>query len=76
MYIIDIYTVPEERKKGAASILADLVAIAAKEKGCVEMLGTVMPSAKGSTASLKVLLGYGFELKSACNDAIIFRKDL
>lgn len=76
VYIIDIYTVAEERKRGAAGILADLVAKEASEKGCTEMLGTVVPSTKGSTTSLKVLLGYGFELQSAGNDLLIFRKDL
>lgn len=76
VYIIDIYTVPEYRKKGAAGNLADIIASFGKEKGCKEMLGTVVPSAKGSTISLKVLLGYGFELQSAANDLIIFRKEL
>lgn len=76
VYIIDIYTVPEDRKKGAASVLADLVAEEARGKGCTEMLGSVCPSAKGSTTSLKILLGYGFSLLSASNDAIIMRKDI
>lgn len=76
VYIIDIYIIPEERKKGGASALADLVIEKAKEKGCVEVLGTVVPSAKGSTASLKVLLAYGFELQGASSDLIIFRKDI
>lgn len=76
VYVIDIYTVPSERKKGAASLLADLVAKEAKEHGCIEMLGTVVPSAKGSTISLRVLLGYGFELQSADKDLVVFRKDI
>lgn len=76
VYIVDIYTVPEERKKGGASALADMIAEEAKERGYTEMLGTICPSAKGSTNSMKALLGYGFELMSASNDAIILRKDL
>lgn len=76
VYIIDIYTIPEERKKGAAAALADMIADEAKERGCVEMLGTVVPSTRGSTASLKILLAYGMTLKSAGNDLIIFRKEL
>lgn len=76
VYIIDIYTIPKEREKKVASLLADMVAKEAKELGAVEMLGTVVPSAKGSTASLKVLLGYGFQLQIATNDVIVFRKDL
>ncbi len=76
VYIVDIYTVPESRKSGHASFLADLVADEARENGAIEMLGTVQPSAKGSSASLKVLLAYGFELQSASNDCIIMRKDI
>lgn len=76
VYIVDIYTVPKERKKGGASMLADFIATEARAKGCTEMLGTVMPSTKGSTSSLKVLLGYGMELQSAMSDLIVFRKDL
>ncbi len=76
VYIIDIFTVPESRKKGDAAALADIIAEEAKAKGCSEMLGTVCPSAKGSTISMKVLLAYGFELQSAVNDGIVLRKEL
>lgn len=76
VYIIDIYTIPSERKKGSAGILADLIAEEARGKGCIEMLGTVCLSAKGAKTSLQVLFAYGFELKSANNDVIILRKDI
>lgn len=76
VYIIDIYVKPEYRKSKIASDLADLIAQEAKEKGCKEMLGTVIPSAKGSTNSLKVLLGYGMTLVSSDKDLIIFKKEL
>lgn len=76
VYIIDIYVIPEFRKSRYASDLADLVAARAKDEGCTEMLGTVNPSAKNSTTSIKVLLGYGMELHSSSNDIIIFRKDI
>jgi GNAT superfamily N-acetyltransferase len=76
VYIIDIFTIPESRKKGEAAQLADLIAAEAKERGCTEMLGSVVPSTKGSTASLKVLLAYGMTLKEAGQDFIIFRKDI
>lgn len=76
VYIIDIYVVPEERHKNRAAEMADIVAQSAKIKGCTEMIGTVIPSTKNSTASLKVLLGYGMTLKSSGNDVIVFRKDL
>ena len=76
VYIVDIYTVPEMRKKGGASQFANMIADEAREKGCKEMLGTVQLSAKGSATGIKVLLSYGFEPKSASNDVIIFRKEL
>lgn len=76
VYIADIYIVPSARKSGAAGQLADMVAKEARDGGYTEMLGTVVPSAKNSTTSLKVLLGYGMSLKSATQDLIIFRKDL
>jgi len=76
VYIIDIYTQPEERKTGRAAAFADLIAAEAKEKGCTEMIGTVVPSTKGATTSLKVLLAYGMTLKTAGNDLIVFSKEL
>lgn len=76
VYIIDIYVIPLFRKSGAASDMADIIVTEAKERGCTELLGTVMPSNKNSTDSLKVLLGYGMKLQSISGEFIIFRKDI
>lgn len=76
VYIVDIYVEPLFRKSGLASEMADQIAAEAKAKGCTEMIGSVVPSTKGSTTSLKVLLGYGFELLSSTNDIIFFKKEL
>lgn len=76
VYIVDIFTLPEDRKRGDAAALADSIACEAKARGCTEMIGTVVPSTKGSTTSLKVLLGYGFTLHSASNDVIVFKKEI
>ena len=76
VYIVDIFVMPEERKNGLASALADQIVRVGKAKGCSELLGTVVPTAKGSTASLKVLLGYEMEVQSAAQDLIVFRKDI
>lgn len=76
VYIIDIYVVPAYRKEKVASALADTIMDIAREWGCVEALGTVVPSANNSTASLKVLLGYGMTLKSSSNDLIVFSKEI
>jgi GNAT superfamily N-acetyltransferase len=76
VYIVDIYIHPDFRHDGAASIIADSIVDVAKAKGCTELLGTVVPTAKNSTASLKVLLGYGMSLQSSGNDLIVFKKDI
>lgn len=76
VYIVDIFIMPESRKSGAAAMLADEIVRLAKVRGCNELFGSVIPSTKGSTTSLKVLLGYGMALHSAANDFIIFRKDI
>ncbi len=76
VYIVDIYVVPEMREKGIAADMANQIEKIAKEKGCTDMIGTVLPSAKGSNTSLAVLLSYGMKLHSAAQDAIILRKDI
>ena len=76
VYIIDIYILPHLRELGAASSIADLIVVGAKAKGCTELIGTVVPSNKNSTDSLKVLLGYGMKLFSSSQDLIVFKKEL
>lgn len=75
-YIIDIFIRPDKRKHGLAALLADMVVVKAKERGCTELLGTVLPTTKAATESLKVLLAYGMTLKGLENGLIVFRKDL
>ena len=76
VYIVDLYTVPGARGDGRASALADRVAAEAKELGFTSMIGTVAPSAKGSTRSLRVLLAYGMDLESAGPDYIVMKKEI
>ena len=75
-YIEDIYVTPEKRKSGVASLYANEIAKIAIEKNCLNLIGSVKPSANGSTESLKVLLAYGFKLHSATEDFIWFKKKL
>lgn len=75
-YIMDIYVVPEKRKFNVAGGYADQISDIAKLRGCKRLLGTVSPAAKGSTTSLKVLLGYGFTLDSSDSNMIYFFKEL
>jgi ribosomal protein S18 acetylase RimI-like enzyme len=76
VYIVDIYVVPQFRKSGEASQMADAIAKAAKEQGCTKMLGSVVPSMKGSLDSVKVLLAYGMRPVSAREDFIVFEKEI
>ena len=74
VYIKDIYVSPKYRGGKTASNMADTIVRLAKEQGCTTLLGSVQPSTKNSTVSLKVLLGYEMTLKSAFQDAIYFEK--
>lgn len=76
VYILNIYVHPDFRKHRVASDIADKIMELARKRGCNRMLGSVTPSAKGSTESLRVLLGYGMTLDSSANDFILFRKDI
>ena len=75
-YIEDLYVVPEHRKSGEASRLADEISNIAKKKGCRQLLGSVVPTANGSTDSCKVLFAYGFRLLKTEHNQIWFIKDL
>ena len=76
VYIEDIYVLPDHRHEHRASKYADEIAKIAREKGCTKMYGSVVPSANHSTASLKVLLAYGFYLDSSTNNFILMVKDI
>lgn len=76
VYIVDLYVKPEFRKLSKASGFADYICMVAKERGCTTLIGSVVPSNKGSTDSLKVLLAYGMSLMSSSQDMIFFRKEI
>lgn len=76
VYIEDIYVVPHLRRTKAASQMADRIANEALDNGVKTMLGSVCPNAKGSTESLKTLLGYGMKLDCIRDGLIYFVKQL
>lgn len=76
VYIVDIYVSPDFRGYKCASNIADIIVEKAKEKGCTKLLGSVVPSSKNSTTSLKVLLGYEMTLDSSTQDFILFKKEI
>ena len=75
-YIEDIYVDPAFRQSGQASSMADLIVADAVSKGYTKLYGTVAPTARGSTASLKVLLAYGFKLWKSDQNLVWFIKDI
>jgi len=76
LYIEDIYVVPEKRKSGIASILADELCAKAKNLGYKQVLGSVCLDANNPTSSLKVLLAYGFKLHSTNSNMIYLSKEI
>lgn len=73
---MDVFVLPEFRRTKIASELATMVGKIGKEKGCKELITTVMPNLNGSTISLKLVLSYGFQLKSSSDNLILFSKEL
>lgn len=76
VYIVHIYIIPECRELGAASAIADLIVDTAKKRGCKRILGTVVPSAKHSARSMRVLLNYGMTPFAIDGNMVVFGKDI
>lgn len=76
VYIKDIYVHPDYRKSYMASNIADEVVAIAKSKGCTKVIGSIVPTTKNSTDSVKVLLAYGMKLDSSTNNFILFSKEI
>ena len=76
VYVVDLFVIPEMRKKGLASDLTDKIVEIAKKEGATELWGTVSPQAVNPTDSIKALLAYGMTFLSSTEQIIIFRKDI
>ncbi len=75
-YLRDIWVHSENRNRGVASAMADIISVKAKSLGCKYLTGSVDTTKGDPTASVKVLLAYGFQIFSAVQGGIFFRKDL
>lgn len=73
-YISMIYVVPEERQNGVASFMADEIEKIAKEKGCLFLTGSVVPSLKGATESALAMIKAGFDIHSSRDNFIVFKR--
>lgn len=76
LYIENIYVVPDYRKTGIASLMADEIAEESKKQGYKYIYGSVCPIHNGATDSLKTLLAYGFSLLSSTSELILLRKEV
>ena len=76
VYLEDIYVLPDYRKTGVAAEFADKICQLALEKGIHKLLGSCVPTAKGSTESMKVLIAYGMKLDSCAVNFILFSKEI
>lgn len=75
-YIIDIFVVKSQRKKGAASKMADEIVKIVKKNGCTGLMGSVDVSTANPTDSMKVLLAYGMKVLGVEGKKIFFHKDI
>jgi len=76
IYMKDIYIAPEFRKTHEASRMVDQIVVIARGLGIKKLLGSIKPSNKTATMSMKAHLAYGFVLDSCVNDFILLRKDV
>lgn len=76
IYLMDVYIKPDYRRTHIASELANMVAVEGRKAGCKEMITTIIPTLNGSTISVKTVIGYGFKLKSAKENLIVFYKEI
>jgi len=75
-YIQDIYVAPEHRQSGILASFEAEFEQEMKEKGCTHIIGTVKPSANGSTEGLAYCIRRGYKLLNTYDDFIVLRKDL
>lgn len=75
-YIEDVFVLKEHRNSYAGSDLVDQVYSIAKSKNCSKILGSIVPTSKNSTASLKAIMAYGMQLDSATTNFILFSKEI
>lgn len=76
VYVEDIYVLPEHRRSRAAWSMLDRITVIATQKGYNTLVGSVRPTANGSTESLKASIAYGFKIHSCDGNLIWFKKEI
>jgi GNAT superfamily N-acetyltransferase len=75
-YIEIMFIYDDERKKGSATKLADIITEKAKEAGCKYLSTTICTSKPDVERSLRAILSYGFKFYKADEKSIWFAKEL
>ena len=75
-YLQDLYVVPDMRKSGLATEMANKVVEIAKENGCHTLLGSVCVDGNGATRNMKVFLAYGMQIDKIIGNMIFLRKKI
>ena len=76
VYIIDLYVVPEKRKEGLASKLADAICDSARIDGKTHLLGSVDVTARGAETSAKILKAYGMQEYKVDGTMVFYIKEI
>ncbi len=75
-FIQELYTKPEARKNGLATIMADEVESIAKENGCKRIWGTVVIGTSGASGAMMAHLSWGLKLHSTNGQCIVTVKEI
>lgn len=76
VYLQDIYVVPEQRQNKLGIHLMNEVAKEAKERGCVNMIGSVKPSAPFAKEMHEIMYKVGFKLFKSEKDFVYYIKEI
>ena len=76
VFIVELYVLPEFRRSGLGSKLADRVVAFAKIQGCVELLAAVWVESKNSKISILSCIGYGMLPYGTSGESLLFRKEI
>lgn len=75
-YVQEVYVEPEYRKSGIASDFDKEAVKLAKEFECEYIKGSIVPTSKGATDSMKFQLALGYKLAYCDRDIIYLVKNI
>ena len=76
IYADNIFVAQGHRHSGAARAMGEELLKIAQELGVHKLLGSVVPSAPGSTYSIMNLIKWGFRLDSSAQNFIVLLKEI